>query len=316
MKFNSVIDLLKNELQNARIQNLTWAPSAPVVGQIYTDTTGWSGSEIFYMYIGTGWVEIAFMTRVLTKRLDQFASPNTSLSMNSQKITSLADGTANSDAVNLGQLLAYLNGTDWKASARAISTSNITLSGTQTIDGVSIIADDRVLVAGQTTASENGIYLCKAGAWERTTDADGAGEVTPAMAIFIEEGTTYADTQWRLTNNGTITVGSTNLVFAQFGASVTYNEGTGIDISGSVVSIDTAVTARGYSATFGDTSATSFNIDHNLNSTRKLSVSFIKESNGEPYQFDWTYSTANRIIVTAPTAPWSNEFRVTVFAIT
>ena len=196
------------------------------------------------MYIGTGWVEIAFMTRVLAKRLDQFAAPNTSLSMNSQKITSLADGTANSDAVNLGQVLAYLNGTDWKASARAVSTSNITLSGAQTIDGVSIIAGDRVLVTGQSTGADNGIYLCASGSWTRTTDADGATEITPGMALFIEEGTTYADTQWRLTTNGAITVGSTTLVFSQFGAGSSYSAGTGIDITGSTVSIDLALTAR------------------------------------------------------------------------
>lgn len=53
MKYNSVIDLLKNELQNAVIQKLTGAPSSPVVSQIYTDTTAGSGNEIFYMYIGT-----------------------------------------------------------------------------------------------------------------------------------------------------------------------------------------------------------------------------------------------------------------------
>jgi hypothetical protein len=136
------------------------------------------------------------------------------------------------------------------------------------------------------------------------------------MACFVEEGTTYADTQWRLTTNGAITIGSTSLTFEQFGAGSSYTQGSGITISWNVVAIDPTLTARWYTATFGDGSATSFNIDHNLNSTRKLCVQFIKESNGEPYIFDWTWSTANRIIVTSPNAPASNEFRVTVFAIT
>lgn len=316
MKINAVIDLLKNELQNARIQNLTWAPSSPVVGQIYTDTTAGSGNEIFYMYIWTGWAEVAFMARVLTKRLDQFAAPNTSLAMNSQKITGLADPTLAQDAATKAYVDALVNGTDWKQSVRAISTTNITLSGTQTVDGVSLIAGDRILVAGQSTASANGIYVVAAGAWSRSTDADGAGEVTANMAVFVEEGTTNADTQWRLTTNNPITIWTTSLTFAQIGASTSYTNGTGLTLVGNTFALDRSLAATAYSATFGDGTSTSFNIDHNLNSTRKLAVQFIKESNGEPYMFDWTYSTANRIIVTAPTAPAANEFRVNVFAIT
>ena len=316
MKFNSVIDLLKNELQNARIQNLTGAPSSPVVGQIYVDTTAGSGNEIYYMYIGTWWAEIAFMARVLAKRLDQFASPNTALNLNSQRITGLADPTAAQDAATKAYVDALINGTDWKQSVRAATTANITLSGTQTIDGVTLIANDRVLVKDQTTASWNGIYIVAAGAWSRATDADSNPEVTAGMAVFVSEGTVNGNSQWKLTTDDPITVGTTSLVFAQIGAGTTYTPGTGIDITGNVVSIVTTSVPRGYSATFGDGSSTSFNIDHNLGSTRRLSVSFIKESNGEPYVFDWTWSTTNRIIVTAPTAPASNEFRVTVFAIT
>lgn len=146
------------------------------------------------------------MARVLTKRLDQFAAPNTSLAMNSQKITGLADPTLAQDAATKAYVDALVNGTDWKQSVRAISTTNITLSGTQTVDGVSLIAGDRILVAGQSTASANGIYVVAAGAWSRSTDADGAGEVTANMAVFVEEGTTNADTQWRLTTNNPITI--------------------------------------------------------------------------------------------------------------
>lgn len=316
MKINAVIDLLKNELQNARIQNLTWAPSSPVVGQIYVDTTAGSGNEIFYMYIGTWWAEIAFMARVLAKRLDQFAAPNTSLNLNSQKITGLADPTAAQDAATKAYVDALLNGTDWKSSVRAVSISNITLSGTQTIDGVSLIAWDRVLVAGQTTASANGIYVVAAGAWSRSTDADGAWEITPNAAVFVEEGTTYHDSQWRLTTNGAITIDSTSLTFEQFGAGTSYTNWVWLNLAWNVFSLDRTLAVTGYSATFWDGSSTTFNIDHNLNSTGKLHVQVIKESNWEPYVFDWTYSTANRIIITAPVAPASNEFRVNVFAIT
>ena len=316
MKHNAVLDLLKNELQNARIQNLTGAPSSPVVGQIYTDTTAGSGNEIFYMYIGTGWMEIAFMARVLTKRLDQLASPNTSLNLNSQKITGLADPTAAQDAATKAYVDALVNGTDWKASVRIATTANDSLSGLAARDGVTPVNGDRVAVIANTTGAQNGIYIAASGAWSRATDSDGVGEITAGLAFFVSEGTTNGNTQWKLTTDDPITIGTTALVFAQIGAGTSYTNGTGIGLSGNVFSLDRTLASTGYSATFGDATSTSFNIDHNLNSVRKLVVSFVKESNGEPYVFDWTYSTANRIIVTAPIAPASNEFRVNVFAIT
>lgn len=316
MKINAVLDLLKNELQNARIQNLTGAPSSPAVGQVYADTTSGSGNEVFYMYIGTWWAEIAFMARVLAKRLDQFAAPSASIVMNSQKLTGLADPTAAQDAATKAYVDALVNGTDWKASVRLATTANHALTGLTAIDGVTPIANDRILVKDQSTPATNGIYIAAAGAWTRAVDADGVWELTANVAMFVEEGTINGDSQWRLTTNNPITIGTTPLVFAQIGAAVSYTNGTGLLLGGNVFSIDTASVSRNYSATFGDGSATSFNIDHNLNSTRKLIVSFIKESNGEPYVFDWSFSTANRIIVTAPNAPAINEFRVNVNGIT
>lgn len=320
MKINAVIDLLKNELQNARIQNLTGAPSSPVVGQIYTDTTAGSGNEIFYMYIGTGWAEVAFMARVLTKRLDQFAAPNTALPMNSQKITGLADPTAAQDAATKAYVDALINGTDWKQSVRVATTANGTLATAfangQTVDGVTLVTGNRILLKDQTAGAENGIYTVNAsGAPTRATDADSNPEVTAGMALFVSEGTTNGNTQWKMTTDDPITVGTTALVFAQIGAATTYTNGTGLNLAGNTFSVDRALVSTQYSATFWDGAATSFNIDHNLNSVRKIIVGFIKESNGEPYIFDWTYSTANRIIVTAPTAPAANEFRVNVSAI-
>lgn len=99
---------------------------------------------------------------------------------------------------------------------RVATTANITLSGTQTIDGVAVIANDRVLVKDQSTGSQNGIYLCASGAWTRTTDSDGNAEWVAGKAVAINEGTTQADTVWLVTNDGTITVGSTALAFARF----------------------------------------------------------------------------------------------------
>ena len=138
-------------------------------------------------------------------------------------------------------------GLDFKQSVRAISTSNITLSGTQTVDGVALIAGNRILVAGQTTASANGIYVVAAGAWTRATDADNSGstsEVTSGMYCFVEEGTSNADSGWILATNSTITLGTTALTFTQFNGLGQITAGTGLSKSGSTISIaNTAVTA-------------------------------------------------------------------------
>ena len=112
---------------------------------------------------------------------------------------------------------------DFKQTARAITSSNITLSGgaPATVDGVSLLAEDRVLVNGQTDQTENGIYYVTTlgsgsnGTWTRTSDANATGEMNSGMIIMITEGTAFADTQWMLTTDGTITIGSTNITFAQ-----------------------------------------------------------------------------------------------------
>jgi hypothetical protein len=114
---------------------------------------------------------------------------------------------------------------DYKQTARAITTTNITLSGSApaTVDGVSLSLNDRVLVTGQSTGSENGIYSVTTvgaganGTWARSSDADGAGEIKAGSIIMVTEGTVNADTQWKLTTDDPITIGSTALTFARNG---------------------------------------------------------------------------------------------------
>ena len=114
---------------------------------------------------------------------------------------------------------------DYKQTSRAITTTNITLSGgaPATVDGVSLALNDRVLVTGQSTGSENGIYSVTTvgaganGTWARSSDADGAGELNAGSITMVTEGTTYADTQWKLTTDDPITIGSTALTFVRNG---------------------------------------------------------------------------------------------------
>lgn len=137
-------------------------------------------------------------------------------------------------------------GLDTKASCRAATTANITLSGTQTIDGVAVIAGNRVLVKDQSTATQNGIYDVAAGAWVRSDDADNlpGAEVTAGMYTFISEGTVNADTGWTLSTNDTVVLGTTPLTFTQFTGLGQISAGAGLTKTGSVIDIGTASAAR------------------------------------------------------------------------
>jgi len=137
-------------------------------------------------------------------------------------------------------------GLDPKASCVAATTVNITLSGTQTIDGVALIAGDRCLVKNQTASADNGIYVVAASAWTRATDMDTWAEV-PGAFTFIEQGTTWADTGWVCTSNAGGTIGVTAITWVQFAGVGTYSAGTGLTLTGTTFSItNTAVTAASY----------------------------------------------------------------------
>lgn len=141
---------------------------------------------------------------------------------------------------------AVAQGLDPKASCVAATTANITLSGTQTIDGVALIAGDRCLVKDQTLNQDNGIYLVAAGAWTRATDMDIWAEV-PGAFTFIEQGTIYADTGWVCTSNAGGTLGTTPITWVQFAGVGSYTAGTGLTLTGTQFSItNTAVTAASY----------------------------------------------------------------------
>lgn len=102
-----------------------------------------------------------------------------------------------------------------KAPCRVATTASITLSGLLTIDGVTLVAEDRVFVKNQATASENGIYIAGTSAWVRAPDFDGSRDVAEGTIILVNQGTANADTMWRVTNTGTIAIGTTGLTFEQ-----------------------------------------------------------------------------------------------------
>lgn len=174
--------------------------------------------------------------RVRLNRLDQLAQPTSALILNSQNITLLADPINAQDAATKSyvDIVAQGAGNAPFTSVRAIATSSITLSGTQTIDGVALIAGDRVLVTGNGT--NNGIYTVSAGAWSRALDADLSSEFKPGKQVFVNEGTSNADTTWAITNDGTITLGTTTLTFTQISGLGQIVAGSGLSKTGNTIS--------------------------------------------------------------------------------
>ena len=123
--------------------------------------------------------------------------------------------SAATDIANKSYVDTIAQGLDTKASVVAGTTANITLSGAQTIDGISIVATDRVLVKDQTAPAENGIYVASATAWARASDMSTWAQV-PGAYVFIETGTTLADTGWVCTSNAGGTINVTAMTWAQF----------------------------------------------------------------------------------------------------
>lgn len=177
-----------------------------------------------------------------------------------------------------------------KAPCRAATTANITLSGEQTIDGVSVVSGDRVLVKDQSTGANNGIYVAAAGAWSRATDANVDAEVKAGMFTFVEEGTVNADSGWVLTTNNAITLGSTSLTFVQFSGAGQITAGAGLTKSGNTINVaaaDSTITVNADSIQVAVNTATmevssGINVKDNGITTAKIvdaSVTLAKQAN-------------------------------------
>lgn len=269
----SDIDLAKNELKAAKIENLGSDPGSPVAGQVYFNTS----DGRLKVYDGSAWryasglfsnsdisasaaIDLSklatdpldranhtgtqtastisdFDTQVQTNTLDSLAVPVANLDLDNYKITNLADPADPQDAATKAYVDASRSGLDVKQSVRVATTANITLSGEQTIDGISVVAGDRVLVKNQSTGSENGIYVASASGWSRAADADADAEVTAGMFTFVEEGTVGADSGWVLSTNNPITVGTTALTFAQFSGAGQITAGDGLTKSGNTLNV-------------------------------------------------------------------------------
>ncbi|WP_392750578.1 hypothetical protein [Streptomyces sp. LN590] len=253
----------------------------------------------------------------------------TGADVNNQRIINLADPSAATDAATKQYVDNKILGLNWKQPVRAATTTNGTLATAyangQVIDGVTLATGDRILIKDQTTQTENGVYVVAAsGAPARATDADSTAELHGA-AVYVTTGTTNGDKAWTQTTDSP-TIGSSNVVFAQFGGGSLPTAGAGLTLSGSTldvgagtgitvgtdtVSVDTAVVARRYSASIGDGSATSIAVTHSFG-TKDVIVSVRRNSDDAAVLTDWVATSTSVVTLTFATAPSSSQYRVTV----
>jgi hypothetical protein len=386
------LDIVKNELRNAVMQNLGSAPASPVKGLMYFN----SADNTLYWYDGTQWIAAkaaagAIPAATVTTQaigdapvvgvgtnyaredhkhgmpafgavtaqttfgaasatgsavtvphadhthgtpthlnadhaainLSALAPPTADTSMGGFKLINVGAPVAGTDAANKTYVDAAINGLSWKDNVRLASTANLNLMALTAIDGVTPAVGDRILAKNQTTPSENGIYIAATSGWSRSPDATAGTDILQA-AVFVSEGTTQADTAWVMTTNAPITIGTTPLTWAQFGAGAVYSAGngltltanqfavgagTGIVVSAGTTAVDTTVIAtqsyvttaiagmaKKFAAVLTGTASPEV-ITHNLN-TRDVQVTVL--NGASPYtavQVDWDATTVNTVTV-------------------
>lgn len=363
-KFLVPIDMTKLEIRNLLLELIAGNAASPVEGQVWYDSTGkrikfrtnaanlsvvtdggdLTAGSVLNTALATNPLARAnhtgtqlaatisdFDTQVRLSRLDQMAVPTASVSMNSQRITNVLDPSGTQDAATKGYVDNAIAGLSWKEEVRVATTAAGTLASSfangQTVDGVVLATDDRILIKNQASGSENGIYTVNAsGAPTRATDADSEADIKGA-ALFISNGTTNAGTRWVLSNSGTITVGTTALTFVAFGGGNTYvagdgltespagtfnvGAGTGITVSANDVAIDTAVVNRKFSQTIGDGSSTSIVVTHSLG-TKDIIPAVRQVADDLFVDCDIVATSTTTATFTFAVAPASNALRVTI----
>lgn len=165
------------------------------------------------------------------------------------KIVDLADPTADGDAANKRYVDGVAQGLDVKESVKVATTSDITLSGAQTVDGIAVSTGQRILVKNQLTQSENGIYIANtAGVWSRSADANVWDELVSAF-VFVEEGASNSDNGYVCTVNSGGTLGVTAVTWDQFSGAGQITAGDGLSKTGNTLDVNVDSRAAGTKTT-------------------------------------------------------------------
>lgn len=246
------------------------------------------------------------------------------------KITNLPDPTADGDAATKGYVDSAIEGLAWKDSCRVATQATLNLSSPgATIDGITMVTGDRVLVRAQTAEADNGIYVWNgaAVAMTRSLDANTFPELEQA-AVSVEEGTGAGVTYRQTAVNGTL--GTTAISWTTFGTSAPAASTTqsGISRLATQAEVDAGTAAdlvvtpstlanwsgrlRKFSANVGDGSATSYTVTHNFNTRDVIVRVFPNTGQFDDVEVDVQRTGVNTVAVVFATAPAANAFRVVV----
>jgi Repeat of unknown function (DUF5907) len=272
------------------------------------------------------------------RTLDAIANPVANRDMNGFRIVNVSDPTANADAATKFYVDNLIQGLDSHPSVRAASVANVSVAppsnAPSTLDGVSLAAGDRVLLKDQTNQAQNGIYVVQIvgtginGTWARVADQDTWAEV-PGAYVWVEEGTTNADTGWVCTANQGGTLNTTNMPWVLFasasaliagsgltktGNSIDVGAGTGISVATDTVSVDSAIIPRYYSSAT-HTAGTTITIPqstHGCRASRGLIVMTVVEATGAEVLADVSIAANGDVTITFAASQGANTIRTTV----
>ena len=269
-------------------------------------------------------------------RLDEFAAPTAAVSMNSQRLTGLAAPTAGGDAVNKTYADNLVAAISWKDEVKTFTKTgdgNVTLAtgaaNGSVIAGYTLATGDRFALGDQTAGAENGIYTANAtGAPTRATDADTAAEIQGA-AFYVTSGTNGGN-RYVNNNTGAVTLGTTALTFASFGGGASYTNGNGIALSANVFSFlpktggglavdgtgayvdKSIVVTKPAAIPFGDGTAQSFDLTHNLGTRFVTARFFLTASPYTEWDFEVQALSTTQIRVVTGIVPTSNQFTAVI----
>lgn len=267
-------------------------------------------------------------------RLDQMTTPTASVSFGSQNITSLLDPTSAQHAATKNYVDSVAQGLNAKPSVACLATANLTLSGDQTVDGVLVIIGTRILLTGQSTASQNGIWVGSSSAWHRPTDFAAASSQFGSY-VFVEAGTANASSGWVLTASAAITVDTDAEAWTQFSGAGEISVTTPIQKTGNALSLLTvpvtlggtnATTAGGartnlsstanalpqkFSVLVGTGSSTSITVTHNLG-TQDVVTAVYDAAAFNVVECDVVNATINTVTLGFTVAPASNAYKCVV----
>ncbi len=249
------------------------------------------------------------------------------------KVTGLPAAAANGQPVVYEQMNAAIEGLAWKDSVRVATQANLNLASPgATIDGITMVSGDRILVKSQTSQPENGIYIWNgaAVAATRALDANSSAELEQAT-VTVEEGTSAATT-WRQTQVN-FTLDSGNVVWTGFGTSAPAASETVSGIAELATQAETdagtddlrmvtplklktwSLRVKGLAQNIGDNSSTQIDVTHNFN-TRDVRIEVVR--NASPWDTiicDIERPDANTARFRFASAPTANQFRVLISTI-